>query len=129
MKFLKLLLLVTTFINAGSGFKNIKSDFMSAEDAFKVTFTQKGDFIETKIILADKIHLTADTLKFLIVKPEKLELNVVLPKAHELDGDMVYQKEVLVKVPLKEIYSKVSEDYTLAVQFSGCSDKGICYNP
>jgi thiol:disulfide interchange protein DsbD len=127
MKFLKLLLLVTTFINAGFG--NIKSDFMSAEDAFKVTSVQKGDFIETKIILADKIHLTADTLKFVIVKPEKVELNVVLPKAHELDGDMVYQKEVFIKVPLKEIYSKTSEDYTLAVQFSGCSDKGICYNP
>jgi len=130
MKFLKLLLLVTTFINAGNaGFGNRKSNIMQVEEAFKVISTQKDDFIETKIILADKIHLNADTLKFVIVKPEKIELKVVLPKAHELDGTMVYQKGIFVKIPLKEIYSKVSDDYTLAVQFSGCSENGVCYSP
>ncbi len=127
MKFLKLLLLVTTFIYAGFG--NVKSDFLSADKAFKVTATQKGENIEAKIVIADKVHITADTLKVLVISPEKEELSVKLPKAHEHNGDMVYEKEILFKIPLKEIYDVTSDDYTLAINFSGCSDKGICYNP
>jgi len=128
MKFFKLLLLVTTFIYAGFG--NIKKDdFLSAEEAFKVTAVENGDVLETKIILGEKIHVTADTLKFTLVKPEELTLDVKVPASHELDGDQVYEKEILVNIPLKDIYAKVSGDYTLAINFSGCSDNGICYNP
>ena len=128
MKFLKLLLLVTTFVNAGFG--NIKNDFISADKAFKTSAVQHGDMIEAKITLADTIHVNADTLKFTLVKPDKYTLDVKLPKPHEVDGNMVYTKEILVNIPLKEIYSKTSEDYTLAINFSGCADKGgVCYNP
>ena len=127
MKFLKLLLLVTTFIYAGFG--HIKSNFMDADKAFKVTATQKGENIEAKIVIADKVHITADSLKIFITSPEKEELTVKLPKAHEHDGDMVYEKEISFKIPLKEIYDVTSDDYTLAINFLGCSDRGICYNP
>jgi thiol:disulfide interchange protein DsbD len=127
MKLLKLLLLVTIFLNAG--FPKAKGNFIDADKAFKVSVVQSGEVIRTKIILADKIHLTADTLKFFIVKPEKIELSVVLPKAHEVDGDMLYEKEVLIEFPLSTVSSKVVGEFTLSVQFSGCSDAGICYNP
>jgi thiol:disulfide interchange protein DsbD len=128
MKFFKLFLLVTTFVYAGFG--NVKKDeFLSAEEAFKVSAVQNGEIIETKIILGDKIHVTADTLKFMIVKPNELTLDISLPPSHELEGDQVYEKEILVNIPLKDIYKRVSGDYTLAINFSGCSDKGICYNP
>ncbi len=129
MKFLKLLLLVTTIAYAGFGAKLKKDDVLSVEEAFKVTAVQKGDVIETKIILGDKVHITADTLKYSIVEPDKIDLDLKLPKPHEVDGDMVYEKEILVNIPLKEIYAKVSGDYTLAIDFSGCSDSGICYSP
>jgi len=129
MKFLKLFLLVTTFLNAGFGTIVKTGGFPSAEEAFKVTAVQNGEMLETKIILADKVHVNADTLKYTIVMPEKLTLDIKNPIAHEVDGDMVYEKEILVNIPLKEIYSKVSGDYTLAINFSGCSDNGICYNP
>jgi len=126
MKFLKLLLLVTTFIYAGFG--NIKSNVIPVEKAFKVEATQKGENIEAKVIIADDIHLNADTLKVLITSPEHEELKVKFPKPHEHDGDMVYEKEILFKIPLKEIYDVTSDDYTLAINFSGCADKGgICY--
>ncbi|CAA6801030.1 MAG: Cytochrome c-type biogenesis protein DsbD, protein-disulfide reductase (EC [uncultured Sulfurovum sp.] len=129
MKFLKLLLLVTTIAFAGFGPKVNNDGLLSAEEAFIVTAVQNGDVIETKIILGDKIHVTANTLKYSIVAPEKIALSVKAPPAHEVDGDMVYDKEILVNIPLKEIYSKVSGDYTLAIDFSGCSEAGICYNP
>jgi len=132
MKLLKLLLLVTVFLGADFGsataFKN-KNDFLPATEAFKVSVTQEGDVIKTKIILADKIHISADTLKYFIVKPEKIELAVKNPTAHEVDGDMVYEKEVVLDFPLTMVSSKVVGEFTLSVNFSGCSDNGICYNP
>jgi len=128
MKFFKLLLLVTTFVYAGFG--NVKQGgFLPADEAFKVSAEQNGNAIETKIILGEKIHVNADTLKFKIVTPDELTLDVELPASHELDGDQVYEKEILINIPLKDIYAKVSGDYTLAINFSGCSDNGICYNP
>ncbi len=134
MKLLKLLLLVTIFLNADfssakSTFPHEKSGFINATEAFKVSTVQDGNVIKTKIILADKIHITADTLKFFIVKPEKIELSVKKPLAHELDGDEVYEKELSVDIPLSLVASKVVGEFTLSVQFSGCSDAGICYNP
>ena len=131
MKLLKLLLLVTTFLSAAAPWSTpVKRDiFIPADKAFIVTSVQDEDVIKTKIILADKVHLTADTLKFFIVKPEKIELSITLPPAHEVDGDMLYEKEVVVAFPLSKVSSKVVGEFTLSVQFSGCSDKGICYNP
>jgi len=134
MKLLKLLLLVTIFLNADfasakSAFPHTKNNFIPATEAFKVSAVQDGDIIKTKIILADKIHITADTLKFFIVKPEKIELSVKKPMPHELNGDKVYEKELSVDIPLSLVASKVVGEFTLSVQFSGCSDKGICYNP
>lgn len=129
MKLFKLLLLVTTFLSAGFDTVLHKDDFPPADEAFKVSAVQKGDVIETKIMLADKIHITADTLKYSIVKPKKIPLNVVKPAADEVDGDMLYQKDVLINIPVKTITSKVAGDYTLSISFSGCSDNGICYSP
>ena len=135
MKLLKLLLLVTMFLNADfasakSAFpRTNKGTFVPATEAFKVSAVQDGDVIKTKIILADKIHLSADTLKFFITKPEKIELTVKKPVSHELDGDQVYEKEVIIDMPLSTVSSKVVGEFTLSVNFSGCSDAGICYNP
>jgi len=134
MKLLKLLLLVTIFLNADfasakHAFPHADNGFIPATEAFKVSAVQSGDTIKAKIILADKIHITADSLKFLIVKPEKIELSVKKPAPHELDGDKVYEKEISIDIPLSLVASKVVGEFTLSVQFSGCSDKGICYNP
>ena len=129
MKFLKLLLVVTTFLSAGFDTVLKKDDFPPVEEAFKVSAVQKGDVIETKIIIADKIHITADTLKYSIVKPKEILLNVAKPEAHEVNGDMLYEKDLLVNIPVKSITSKVAGEYTLSISFSGCSDKGICYSP
>ncbi|HHS93188.1 MAG TPA: thiol:disulfide interchange protein, partial [Campylobacterales bacterium] len=120
MKLLKLLLLVTTIAFAGFGTK-VKNDngFLPVEEAFKVSAVQNGDMIETKILLGNKIHVTAETLKYMIVEPKELELEVKKPKPYEHDGDMVYEKEIIVNIPVKEIYNKVSGDYTLAINFSG----------
>ena len=130
MKFLKLFLFVTTFLVADFSSIIKKDKYMPAEEAFKVSAVQNGDVIETKIILGEKIHVTADTLKYTIVKPKNILLNVKTPDAHDDDGTLVYTKEIMVNIPVSDISAKIgNKDYTLAINFSGCADAGICYNP
>ncbi|MCB4743873.1 MAG: sulfite exporter TauE/SafE family protein, partial [Sulfurovum sp.] len=106
-----------------------KSVFLQPEEAFHIVAVQKEDTIETKVTLADTIHIYKEDVKFRIVAPQKLTLHPKLPPAHEIDGDKVYEKEMVVKIPVKEITSKVKGDYTLEIEVVGCSDKGICYQP
>jgi len=129
-KLLILSLLLSTFGFGGFQSALKKQKFLQPEEAFQVTAVQKGDVIETKITIADHIHVYDDnTLKYRITSPSKFDLDVKRPPSHELDGDKVFEKELLVKIPVKDITSKVSGDYTLEIEFLGCSDKGICYQP
>jgi thiol:disulfide interchange protein DsbD len=129
MRILKLLLLVTLFLSADfSSALKAGSQIISPDEAFKISAKENGDIIETKVILADGIHVTADTLKYKIVKPKELELDVVKPKAHDSKDGPIYDKEILLNIPISSITSKVSGDYTLMIELQGCSDKGICYN-
>ncbi len=132
MKIIKLLLLVTLFLSAGfeSVLKN-QHPYQKPEDAFKVYASDNGDSIETKIVLGKNIHVTYDTLKYKIVKPIEFELNVNKPKPHELQGVLSLDKDIVVNIPLSAIRTKVlaeGVEYTLMIEFQGCSSKGICYN-
>ncbi len=133
MKFLKLFLLMTLFLTAGfeAALKN-QSTILNPEEAFKVSAVENGDVIETKIILAKDVHVSDETLKYMIIKPKKFELKVKRPKAHEQDGDMVYSKDIEIDIPVADIASKIPKKsgYTLQIEFQGCADKGgICYSP
>jgi len=131
MKILKLLLLVTLFLNAGfeSALKG-QSNYLSPEEAFKVSVIEDGDMLRTKIILGNKVHITDESLKYKIIEPKEFELNVTRPKAHKVNGDMVYEKEVKVDIPISDIIAahKISGAYTLTIEFQGCGE-GMCYNP
>ncbi len=128
-KLLLLSFLFSTF--ASAGFESVlkKQKFLSPDEAFQVSAVLKDEVIATKINMADKIHVYENTLTYRIISPSSVELTVTKPEAHDFDGDMVYEKEVLVTIPVKEIASKVKGDYTLEIEFQGCSDAGICYQP
>ena len=128
-KLLLLSFLLGTFASAGFDSALKKQKFLSPDEAFQVTAVLKDDAIETKLIMADKIHVYDNTLYYRIISPSMVELTVTKPEAHDLDGDMAYDKEVLVTIPTKEIESQVKGDYTLEIEFQGCSDAGICYQP
>lgn len=106
-----------------------KQKFLSPDEAFQTTSVRVGDNIETTITMADKIHVYENSLFFRIIAPSKVELTVTKPKAHDFDGDMVYDKSLTVSIPVEDIESQVAGDYTLEVEFQGCSDAGICYQP
>lgn len=130
---IKKLLLVSLLLNTFSvaGFESAlkKQEFLPPDEAFKVTAVQKENAIETKIILADKIHVYENTLVYRIISPSEVELTIKKPAAHDFDGDMVYEKELVVTIPTEEIEAQVQGDYTLQIEFEGCSDAGICYQP
>ena len=121
-KLLLLGFLLSTFASAGFDSALKKQKFLSPDEAFKVTAVLNNDVIETKITMADKIHVYENTLFYRIISPSPVELAVTKPKAHDFDGDMVYEKELLVKIPTKEIESQVKGDYTIEIEFQGCSD-------
>jgi len=122
-------LLLSSFVFGSFTSALQKQTFVKPEEAFKITAKKRADVIETTITLADKIHIYKNDLKFRIVSPKQLELNPKLPPAHELDGDEVYEKKLVVTIPERDITSQVKGSYTLEVEVVGCSDAGICYQP
>jgi len=129
-KLLILSLLLSTFGFGGFQSALKKQKFLTPEEAFQITAVQKGDMIETKIKIADRIHVYDDeSLKYRITSPKQFDLKVKRPPSHEFDGDKVFEKEIVVNIPVKEIEEKVNGKYTLEIELLGCSDKGICYQP
>jgi len=128
-KLLLVSLLFSTFLFGGFSSALKKQKFLSPDEAFTVTAVLKDDVIHTNIIMADKIHTYEDSLHYRITTPQQLELSVAKPEPHEFDGDKVYEKELSVDIPTSSIETKVAGDYTLEIEFQGCSDAGICYQP
>jgi len=129
-KLLILVLLFSTFLTAGFESALKKQKFLSPDEAFQVSAVLKEGVIETKVNIGERIHVYDDnTLHYRITSPEAIELSVKKPASHEFDGDMVFEKELIVNIPVKDIESKVKGDYTLEIEFLGCSDAGICYQP
>ena len=61
-KLLLLSFILVTFASAGFDSALKKQKFLSPDEAFQVSAVLKDDVIETKIILADKIHVYENTL-------------------------------------------------------------------
>jgi len=129
-KLLLVSLLCSTYLSAGFDSALKKQKFLSPDEAFQVSAVLNEGAIHTKITIAEHIHVYDDnTLHYRIISPQNIELEVQRPASHDFDGDKVYEKEIEVNIPLKDITAKVKGDYTLEIEFLGCSDKGICYQP
>lgn len=128
-KLLLLSFLLTTFASAGFESALKKQKFLSPEEAFQVTAVHKDDVIETNIIMADKIYIYDNSLHYRVISPSSVELSVTLPQAKDIHGDMSHVKEIPVNISTEYIESQVKGDYTLEIEFQGCSDSGICYQP
>ncbi|PHS33752.1 MAG: thiol:disulfide interchange protein [Sulfurovum sp.] len=129
-KLLLVSLLFSTFLFGGFDSALKKQKFLSPDEAFEISAVLQDDIIHTKIKIADTIHVyDDDTLHYRIISPQHIELDVKKPKSHDFDGDMVFEKELLVDIPVKDIESKVKGNYTLEIELLGCSDAGICYQP
>lgn len=123
-------LLWSTFLFAGFESALKKQTFLQPEEAFKVTAVKQEKNIDVMLTLGKDIYVYDDSLHIKVVKPQNFEVsNVVIPEPHELHGDRVHEGNISLKIPLDDIASKVSGEYTLSIEFEGCNANGICYLP
>ncbi len=129
-RLLLLNLLFTIFIFASFDSILKKPKFLTPDEAFQVTAVKQDNSILTKIKIADKIHVYDDeSFIYRVTSPSLVKLDIKRPVSHDYDGDKVFEKEIVVTIPIEDITSKVSGDYTLEIELLGCSDRGICYQP
>ena len=121
-----LLLLTTIFAFA------VEQSFLEPEEAFKPKFEKKDDKLVFKLALGKDIYLYDDKLKFLISKPENIDIraNLNIPKAKEYEIWQVQFDDLNIEIPFSLIQSKTnSSSVDITVEFQGCSKAGLCYAP
>jgi thiol:disulfide interchange protein DsbD len=128
-RFVMLIVLMSSFLLAFNNNLPLQKTFLKPSEAFQVSATQDKETLHTKITLAKDIHVYQSSLKYTIIKPKTLQLNPTLPLAIDDDGEKVYENEIVVNFDLKDLESKIKEDYTLQIELMGCSTSGICYQP
>ena len=128
-----LFLLLFAISSLSAGFQKMNDDILGPDEAFQVEAVKKDGFIKTKIKLGDKIYVYDDQLKYKIIKPKKVDLDkeIKRPKPEKFHDFIVHRnKEIDVDIPLDLIQKKVGSDaFTLAIEYQGCSEKGLCYQP
>jgi len=123
-------LMSTILMSSGFNIPQQMSSFLKPEEAFKVSTVKKDNIIETTITLGDKIHIYDDSIKISVIKPKEFKVkDIKKPSPHIVDEDKIHSGTIVITTSAKDIESKVDGDYKLAVEFEGCSDAGICYQP
>ena len=131
LRIIKITILFSTVI-FGLGFNSLAKapKFLQPEEAFQVSVTKDNNTLVTNIKLGEGIHIYDKSIHLKVIKPKEFELTeLTKPKAELVDEDMIYMKDFQILTPIKNIEDRVSGKYTISVEFSGCSDKGICYQP
>ncbi|WP_228711671.1 protein-disulfide reductase DsbD [Arcobacter arenosus] len=124
----KLLILIFFSIYA---FAN--QDFLEPEEAFKTSFEKKDENVIFSIKLGKDIYLYDDKLKFLITKPQKVDIrnDLDIPESKEYEIWQIHNHDMDIKIPyalLKEKTNNAS-NIEITVEFQGCSKAGLCYAP
>ncbi len=126
-----LLLLIVSSLTAG--FQKMQQNILGPDEAFKVEVKKSGDVIKTTIKLADGIYVYDDALKYKIVKPKEIDLNPLIkrPKPEKFHSFIVHRKKPIeVDIPLSLIQKKLNSNHaTLEIDYQGCSEQGLCYQP
>ncbi|MFA5502603.1 MAG: protein-disulfide reductase DsbD [Sulfurovaceae bacterium] len=128
IKRLLLLILAINGLVFAAGFGQVQQqEFLKPEDAFKVTATEANNSIITTITLGKDIYIYADSIKFQIIKPSAALLKAALPASIDFHDEAVYEKELKVSIPKKDIEAITNDPFEIQVSFEGCSKSGVCY--
>ena len=124
----KLLMLVLFCLHAFA----IENSFLDPEDAFKTSIIKEDSGIKVQILLGKDIYLYDEKLKLIITKPQNIDLTkeIGLPKPVEYDGFIVHLQNINITIPFELLKKKIdTNEYTLELQWQGCSKAGLCYAP
>ncbi|MBE0497673.1 MAG: protein-disulfide reductase DsbD [Campylobacterales bacterium] len=124
-------LLIISFIFMFFSPLSAQNKFLSLEEAFVLT----AEVVDSRAIvhfeLADDIYVYADKVSVEIAPNENVSMGAfVLPNGNEHDGDMAYFSGQTLSVPLqKNLQGSGLAAFELSVNYQGCSEKGLCYEP
>ena len=104
------------------------SDFLKPTEAFKVDTKVVQNKLNVTFTLGKDIYVYKDRVSINIKNNEATLKNIVFPKSINHDGDDVFTNSFVLKA---DIYKSVKEikDLILVVDYQGCSEKGLCYEP
>ncbi len=122
------LLLLLAFSAFGYSFQ---SSFLKPDEAFKPRAQLKENgHIAVDVVLGKGIYVYEDSIKAKVLDPDTVEVAKVEvdQKVEEHDGDKVYMKDVPIDIALSS-KQKGTVPVRVQVEYQGCSDKGLCYEP
>lgn len=126
MKYVVLLVLMFNTLLFG------EPQFLMPEEAFKpsATVTKNGE-ITAKIDLGNHIYLYKSKLHAKLLGNSGIAINhITLPEGVDHEGQIVFTESPKITISLKT--SKPSSGIipvTLQLEFQGCSEDGLCYEP
>ena len=100
----------------------LASEFLPAQEAFKFLVQKDEQGLYLNIDLAPDIFLYKDRLKIYLCNQD-ITSSLNHPEAHNIDGDLVYNKSLSFSLPDFVVDGKKMID----VIYQGCSLKGLCY--
>ncbi len=106
------------------------ASFLMPDEAFKPSVTIKGDTVHVDIELGKQIYLYDEQLTYSMESKNYTMINEKRPKGHEHDGEMVHMPSFHSEFMIaKNSDSSAKEDVKFILNFQGCSEQGLCYEP
>ena len=106
------------------------SDFLMPDEAFKPSAKVQNDKILLSIKLGPDIHLYKNKLQAKLHSDTLFAKEIQYPPALPSKDGEIYNKDVTLVILLgKKGDAKATEKVDVTLNFQGCSDKGLCYEP
>ncbi|HIC42956.1 MAG TPA: protein-disulfide reductase DsbD [Sulfurimonas sp.] len=108
-----------------------QNSFFTLDEAFVIKAVTVDNKAIINFSLAKDIYVYSDQVSVKIKENKNVTSGPFsLPLGHDHDGEIVYFNAQNLEIPLlKRVEGSGIVDYTLIVNYQGCSDKGLCYEP
>lgn len=108
-----------------------QNTFLTLEEAFILKAKVVGEKALVSFTLSDDIYVYKEQVSVEIESNDNVSIGEFsLPEGHAHDGEMVYFDGQVLEVPLRNLSGgSGTSSFKLLVNYQGCSEKGLCYEP